>query len=60
MVVAIVLGALGVAILTVAVGWLLGWAPAGSGTPLRASFVEAGQRTSDAAAEFWEWVRLGR
>jgi hypothetical protein len=60
MVVAIVLGALGVAVLAVAVGWLLGWAPASRDSPLGASFVEAGQRTSDAAAEFWEWVRLGR
>jgi hypothetical protein len=60
MAVAIVLGALGIAALAVALAWLLGWAPAGHGTPLRASFAEAGQRTSDAAAEFWEWVRRGR
>jgi hypothetical protein len=57
---AIVLGALGVAILALAVAWLLGWSPAGRGTPLGEAFVEAGQRSADAAAEFWEWVRLGR
>jgi hypothetical protein len=60
MAVAIVLGALGIAALAVALAWILGWAPTGHGTPLRASFVEAGQRTADAAAEFWEWVRRGR
>jgi hypothetical protein len=28
--------------------------------PLRASAAEAGERTSDWAAEFWRWLRLGR
>jgi hypothetical protein len=28
--------------------------------PLRASATEAGERTSDWAAEFWRWVRTGR
>jgi hypothetical protein len=28
--------------------------------PLRASAVEAGERTSDLAAEFFDWLRLGR
>ena len=28
--------------------------------PLRASTVEAGERTSDWAAEFWRWLRRGR
>ena len=60
MVVAIVLFVLGLAILGTVVAWALGFAPAGRGTPLRASFVEAGQRTADAAAEFWEWLRRGR
>jgi hypothetical protein len=58
--IAIVLAALGLAALLTAIGWFLGWAPAGYGTPLHASFVEARQRTADAAAEFWEWLRLGR
>jgi hypothetical protein len=28
--------------------------------PLRASASEAGERTSDWAAEFWRWLRAGR
>jgi hypothetical protein len=28
--------------------------------PLRASATEAGERTSDWAAEFWRWLKLGR
>jgi hypothetical protein len=28
--------------------------------PLRASAVEAGERTSDLAAEFFDWIRIGR
>jgi hypothetical protein len=28
--------------------------------PLRASAAEAGERTSDWAAEFWRWLRVGR
>lgn len=60
MLVAIILGALGLTALAAAAGWFLGWAPAGHGTPLRASFAEARQRSADAAVEFWEWVRLGR
>ena len=28
--------------------------------PLRASAAEAGERTSDLAAEFFEWLRTGR
>jgi hypothetical protein len=60
MVAAIVLGALGLSALAVACAWFLGWEPVGQGSPLRASFVEAGQRTADAAAEFWEWIRIGR
>ena len=28
--------------------------------PLRASAVEAGERTSDFAAEFFDWLRIGR
>ena len=35
-------------------------APAARGTRLGEAFLEAGQRTQDAAAEFWEWLRLGR
>jgi hypothetical protein len=60
MVVAIVLIVLGIAVLGTAVAWALGWAPAARGTSLGESFLEAGQRTQDTAAEFWEWLRLGR
>jgi hypothetical protein len=60
MVVAIVLTALGVLVLGTAVAWSLGWAPAARGTRLGESFLEAGQRTQDAMAEFWEWLRIGR
>jgi hypothetical protein len=28
--------------------------------PLRASATEAGERTSDFAAEFFDWLRIGR
>jgi hypothetical protein len=60
MVVAIVLVLLGLAILGTALAWALGWAPAARGTRIGESFLEAGQRTEDAAAEFWEWLRRGR
>ena len=60
MVVAIVLTVLGLLILGTALAWALGWAPAARGTRLGESFLEAGQRTQDTAAEFWEWLRRGR
>jgi hypothetical protein len=60
MLVAIVLTTLGVLVLGTALAWSLGWAPAARGTRLGEAFLEAGQRTQDAAAEFWEWLRLGR
>ena len=60
MVVAIVLISLGLIVLGTAVAWALGWAPAARGTRLGESFLEAGQRTQDAATEFWEWLRRGR
>jgi hypothetical protein len=60
MVVAIVLITLGLAVLGTALAWSVGWAPAARGTRLGESFLEAGQRTQDGLAEFWEWLRLGR
>jgi hypothetical protein len=44
-------------VLAVAAAWALG-----HGTPgrLRASATEAGERTTDLAAEFFEWLRRGR
>jgi hypothetical protein len=38
----------------------LGRDPSSRLHPLRASAVEAGERTSDLAAEFFDWLRLGR
>jgi hypothetical protein len=46
--------------LLMVVSHLLGWSPARASAPLRASAVEAGERTSDWAAEFWHWLRFGR
>jgi hypothetical protein len=39
---------------------LLGRDPSSRLAPLRASAVEAGDRTSDLAAEFFDWLRIGR
>jgi hypothetical protein len=38
----------------------LGRDPSSRLHPLRASAVEAGERTSDLAAEFFDWLRIGR
>ena len=38
----------------------LGWSGERFSAPLRASADEAGERTSDWAAEFWRWLRSGR
>jgi hypothetical protein len=60
MVIAIVLFTLGVLVLGTAVAWSLGWAGAARGTRVGEAFLEAGQRTQDGLAEFFEWLRLGR
>jgi hypothetical protein len=39
---------------------LLGLSAERVSAPLRASAAEAGERTSDWAAEFWRWLRAGR
>ena len=39
---------------------VLGRHPTSRLNPLRASAVEAGERTSDLAAEFFDWIRIGR
>jgi len=39
---------------------LLGLSGERFSAPLRASATEAGERTSDWAAEFWRWIRSGR
>ena len=40
--------------------WTLGGQPGSRLGPLRAAVVEAGERTTDTAAEFFEWLRRGR
>jgi hypothetical protein len=40
--------------------WFLGWDTARTTDPVRASAAEAGERTADGIAEFWDWLRLGR
>lgn len=37
--------------------WQRGWDVLGT---LGAVLTEAGERTAEAALEFWEWLRLGR
>jgi hypothetical protein len=39
---------------------VLGRDPSSRLHPLRASAVDAGDRTSDLAAEFFDWLRIGR
>jgi hypothetical protein len=53
----VVVALLAVALLLVLV---LGREPSSRLHPLRASAVEAGDRTSDLAAEFFDWLRIGR
>ncbi len=48
------------AALLMAVTHLLGLSGERFSAPLRASATEAGERTSDWAAEFWRWIRSGR
>ena len=59
LIVAIICAALGVILLALGVAWLLGWTPARDGAP-PPSAVEARERAGDLAAEFWDWLRLGR
>ncbi len=58
--VAIICLAVGLALVALAAAWLLGaFAYRGSGG-LPASAVEARERAADTAADFWDWLRLGR
>ena len=59
-VVLIAAGALLAIALLMLVSHFLGWSTERVTGPLRASTVEAGERTSDWAAEFWRWLRSGR
>ena len=56
----ILTAALLVAALLLVLTHLLGWSGERFTAPLRASTTEAGERTSDWAAEFWRWLRTGR
>ena len=47
-------------VLVVVLAYALGYAPSDRLRPLRASAAEASDRTSDLAAEFFEWLRTGR
>jgi hypothetical protein len=51
-----------VAVLALVLGVVLvfGREPGSRLHPLRASATEAGERTSDLAAEFFDWLRIGR
>ena len=46
--------------LAAVLAYALGYAPGDRMRPLRASAAEATDRTSDLAAEFFEWLRTGR
>lgn len=49
-----------VLVLALVVVRVLGRDPSSRLHPLRASSTEAGERTSDLAAEFFDWLRIGR
>ena len=59
---ALIIAAVVVAALAVAafLAWFLGWDLSRTTDSLRASAGEAGERTADGIAEFWDWLRLGR
>jgi NADH:ubiquinone oxidoreductase subunit 3 (subunit A) len=57
----IVIAVVVVAIAVVAfLAWFLGWDVGRATDPLKASANEAGERSADGIAEFWDWLRLGR
>ena len=49
-----------VLVLALLVVLALGRDPSSRLHPIRVSAVEAGERTSDVAAEFFDWLRIGR
>ena len=57
---AIALVVAGILILALLVVRTLGGRPGSRLAPLRASAIEAGERTADTAVEFFEWLRRGR
>ena len=40
--------------------WVYGWSAERWTRPVAAALRDARERTADLAAEFWDWVRLGR
>jgi hypothetical protein len=53
----VVVAVLALALLLV---WVLGRDPDSRAAPLRASAVEATDRSSEHAAEYFDWLRIGR
>ena len=56
----IALAVVAVVALILGIVLLLGRDPDSRLHPLRVSATEAGERTSDLAAEFFDWLRIGR
>jgi energy-converting hydrogenase Eha subunit A len=56
----IVIAVVAALVLAIVLAYALGYAPGDRMRPLRASAAEATDRTSDLAAEFFEWLRTGR
>jgi hypothetical protein len=56
----IALAVFAVIVLALVVVLVYGRDPGSRLHPLRASATEAGERTSDLAAEFFDWLRIGR
>jgi hypothetical protein len=59
-VLAIAIAVVVVLVLALVVVRVAGRDPSSRLHPLRASSTEAGERTSDLAAEFFDWLRIGR
>ena len=58
--IAVLAGAAVVAVVLAVLTWIYGWSPERFTRPFGAAAVEAGERTADTAAEFWDWLRRGR
>jgi hypothetical protein len=56
----IAIAVLAAVLVALAVVRVFGRDPSSRLHPLRASSTEAGERTSDLAAEFFDWLRIGR
>ena len=56
----VLIAVVALAVLVAAVLWYLGPSPDSAPGRMRAGAVEAGERTADFAAEFRDWLRIGR